>query len=235
VPLASPLPGTNRLVSTLPRADRQRLLEGCETVELAFAEKLSEPPGRLRHVYFPTASFISLIAPLDKHASLEVGLIGDEGMLGASLALGVDFSPLRSIVQGAGPSLRMSAAAFQRELKRSPALDRIVRRYLSVVLAQLAQAAACTRFHVLEERLARWLLMTQDRAHADEFRITHEFMSGMLGVRRVGVTEAATALQERGLIRYHRGDITVLDRARLEQASCTCYAADTAAYLRLMA
>lgn len=224
----------NRLLTRLPRKDRQRFLAGCEPVYLDFAQILAEPGERIRHVYFPTESFISLVTAIDGCSSLEVGLVGDEGMLGISLVLGMDVSPLHALVQGEGPALRMAAAAFQRALDQSPALQRGLKRYLYVQMRQLAQTAACTRFHVLEARLARWLLMTQDRAHADEFHVTHQFLAYMLGVRRVGVTKAAMSLQFQDLIRYHRGNITILDRGRLEVASCGCYAADKAAYARWM-
>ena len=228
------VPPVNRLLQALPSSDLRRVLADCETVEVAFAEVLYTAGERLSHVYFPISSFISLIMPIDDASSLEVGLVGNEGMFGIPLALGVDVSPVRAVVQGAGSALRMSAASFCYELGRSPALQREIDRYVFVHVSQLAQTAGCTRFHVVEARLARWLLMTQDRAHANTFHVTQEFLAFMLGVRRVGVTKAASALQDRKLIRYSRGDITVLDRRGLKAASCGCYKADRASYDRTL-
>lgn len=227
-------PAFNRLLNALPERERRSVLDGCESVELAFADVLYAPEMPFTHAYFPTASFISLIMPVDAMSSLEVGLVGDEGMFGIFLALGVDASPMRAVVQGAGTALRMEAAVFVRELARNDALHRAVDRYIAFQLGQLAQTAACTRFHVVEARLARWLLMTQDRAHANTFHVTQEFLALMLGVRRVGVTKAASSLQRAGLIRYSRGDMTVLERRGLKAASCGCYKADRDSYKRIL-
>ena len=234
VPPTPPASLVNRLLDALPRNDLRRMLAGCESVSLAFGDALYTPGERLGHVYFPTGGIISLVMPVDDSASLEVGLVGNEGMFGIPLVLRVNVSPVRAVVQGSGSALRMDAAQFGRELGRSPALRREMNRYVFVHLSHLAQTAACTRFHVVEARLARWLLMTQDRAHADTFHITQEFLSFMLGVRRVGVTKAASSLQERSLIHYSRGDITILDRLGLKAASCGCYKADRESYDRIL-
>jgi CRP-like cAMP-binding protein len=218
----------NQLITRLPAPDRQRLMAVCEPVQLLLSQVLCERGEPTRHVWLPTTAFITLLAQVDGHPSLEVGMVGREGLLGAHLALGVDTVPLRALVQGAGAAWSVPASAFQRELGRSQALRGLLDRYLFVRLAQMATAAACLRFHLIGPRLARWLLMSQDRAHADTFHVTHEFLSGMLGVRRVGVTTAAGELQRLGLIHYHRGELRVLDRCGLERAACTCYAADRA-------
>ena len=224
----------NRLLEALPKGDLLQMLGGCETVELAFGAVLYTPMEHLSHVYFPVSSFISLSMQVDGCASLEVGLVGDEGMLGIPLVLDVDRSPVRAVVIGPGTALRMDGALFRRELVLSRALRSEIDRYVFVHLSQLAQATACMRFHVVEARLARWLLMTQDRAHAYTFHVTQELLAVLLGVRRVGVTKAASALQRRNLIHYKRGDITVLDRRGLKAASCGCYKADSESYDRIL-
>jgi CRP-like cAMP-binding protein len=224
----------NHLIERLPRAERTRLLALCEPVELVLAEVMFEPGQVTRHVWFPIDGFVSLITLIDGSPGLEVGMVGREGMLGAHLALGVTTAPLRALVQGPGKAWRIGAVAFRAELARSKPLQRGLNRYLYVLMAQLAAATACLRFHQIGPRLARWLLMSQDRAHADHFHVTHEFLAYMLGVRRVGVTAAASALQRGGLIEYRRGELKVLDRTGLEAAACGCYAADRLSYAALL-
>jgi CRP-like cAMP-binding protein len=225
----------NRLLASLPVEDRQRLIGVNSPVQLDFEATLHEAGQPITDVYFPIDGFISLITPADGRAQLEVGLVGIEGMLGVSLILGVNTSPLRALVQGAGTAWRVEAAHFQSELERSPALRPLLNRYLYVLLTQLTQSAICTRFHLVEARLARWLLMTRDRAGSSHFHITHEFLAYMLGVRRVGVTGAASALQRRKIISYTRGNITILNGRALKSAACKCYAADLKTYARVMA
>jgi CRP-like cAMP-binding protein len=220
----------NRLLAALPCKDREQLLANCEQVELFFAEVLYRSGEVIPHIYFPIGSFITLVAPIDDGANLEVGLVGNEGMLGITTMLGVEVAPFQALVQGAGLALRITVPSFLHELKQSPALQRILNRYLYVSMSQIAQRAACTRFHLVEARLARWLLMTQDRAHSDHFYITHIFLAYMLGVRRVGITKAANSLLKKNLISYQRGAITILDRVGLEAASCGCYQADKETY-----
>jgi CRP-like cAMP-binding protein len=234
VPTAEHVAAENRLLAALPRKDRHRLLSGCEQVELVLGDILCEPGETIHHVYFPTDSFISLVTPTDGHSSLEVALVGSEGMCGIPLMLGVDVSPLHAVVQGSGPAWRIDAKRFRSELKHSVALRQYLNRYIYVLISQLAQTAACTRFHVVEERLARWLLMTRDRAHSEEFHITHELLAQVLGVRRVGVTKAAGALQKKKLISYSRGDVKIRDIGGLDAASCMCYRHDKETYNHIL-
>jgi CRP-like cAMP-binding protein len=185
-------------------------------------------------VYFPTQGFISLIALVKGSPGVEVGMVGREGMLGVQLALGVATAPLHALVQGEGAALRMASRAFKAQLAASPALQSALNRYVYVLMAQLAESAACVRFHQIGPRLARWLLMSQDRSQVSSFHVTQEFLAYMLGVRRVGITEAAGAMQKSGLISYSRGKLTVENRKGLERAACGCYAADLKTYAQLL-
>jgi CRP-like cAMP-binding protein len=224
----------NHLIKLLPRSDRLQFISNCEEVQLVLADELCVPGEAMPYVYFPVDGFISLVATTDGSPSLEVGMVGREGMVGVNVALGVLTAPLRAVVQGPGSSWRISSKAFQKELATSQAFQRVLDRYVCVLMSNLTTSAACLRFHEIGPRLARWLLMSQDRAHSDSFRMTHEFLAYMLGVRRVGITAAAGVLQQKGLIEYTRGDLTVLDRAGLEAAACGCYAADRKGYSDLL-
>lgn len=213
----------NSLLAALPEEDYQRLLARMETVALTFGEILYQPREPIRHVYFPTDTLVSLLTQVEGHQALEVGLIGREGMLGIPLALGVSDSPVRAMVLGSGMALRMTSAHFCHELHRCELLKREVYRYTYELMVQMTQTAACNRFHRIEARLARWLLMTRDRVRSDRFHLTQDILGNMLGVRRVGITKAAGDLRLRKLIRYNRGEISILDGEGLEAAACQCY------------
>lgn len=192
-------------------------------MELVFGEVLYEAGARVTHAYFPITALISLLTVVDGRRTLEVGMVGKEGMAGLPLVLGVAHSTGGALVQGAGEALRMDARSFRIELSRSAALQKNVLRYTFDLIAQISQTAACNRFHAAEPRLARWLLMTRDRVGSDEFRLTHVLLAHMLGVRREGITEAASALRRRGIITYARGKIRIVDARALKAASCSCY------------
>jgi CRP-like cAMP-binding protein len=226
--------GINRLLARLPQRSQSRFLAGCEQMDLRFAAVLGVEGEPMQHVYFPIDSVISLVATLPDGARLEVGIIGNEGMLGAAIVLGVDVSPQYAVVQGSGSALRMSAAAFRRRCKQDMGLRELMNRYVHVLMEQLAQTAACARYHRVESRLARWLLMTRQRVGNDRFHLTHEFLAYMLGVRRAGVTHAARSLHAQGLIDYRRGAITVLDPSGLAKASCPCYVRGNVIYERTL-
>jgi CRP-like cAMP-binding protein len=227
-------PAVNRLLAMLTTKEYKRLLPKLKTVSLVLGEVLYEPGAVIKYVYFPNDSIISLISELSETLRLEVGMVGNEGMVGLAVFMGVTSSSNRALVQGAGTAMRMSSAAVRTEANRLGSLHHLLHRYSHSLLAQVSQSSACNRFHLVDARLARWLLMTNDRLAAKEFPLTQEFLSNMLGVRREGVSKAAGALQAGKLIRYSRGVITILNRRGLEAKSCECYAivkAETDAYL----
>lgn len=221
----SPRPIENRLLACLPREEYRRLLPRLEQVSLAFGEILYEPGETIEHVYFPELSLVSLLTLVDARLALEVGLVGGEGAVGVPVALGYSVSPVRALVQGAGLAMRMKSAHFLKELRQNTHFERAFLRYAHALMTQVAQTAACNRFHVVEARLARWLLMTRDRVRSNEIHLTQAFLSHMLGVRRVGVTKAAGRLQKRGLLECSRGYIRIVDPSGLEATACSCYLA----------
>ncbi len=225
----------NQLIARLPADDRLSLLAICEKVALVQQTVLAEEGEPVAHVYFPAQGFISLAASVQGSVGVEVGMIGAEGVLGAQVGLGTPTAQFQSRVQGPGTAWRVQADAFCIEMARSAPLRHLLNRYLHVVTVQLATSAACMHFHQIGPRLARWLLMCHDRARSDTFLITHESLAATLGVRRVGITTAASAFQRADLIRYHRGVLRVLDRKGLEEASCGCYAVNEKAYAQLLA
>jgi CRP-like cAMP-binding protein len=224
------IPARNRLLAGLPRKDLQRLLPHLQPVGLKLGEVLYEPGGRIRHCYFPAEGVVSLLTVLTPHKAAEVGIVGREGLVGMSAAVGINVSQFRAVVQGPGSALRVTAANLQREFAASGALHRGLFRFSHSLTGQIAQTAACNRFHKAEMRLARWLLATRDRLRSDNFRLTHQFLSLMIGVRRVGVTNAAGNLARRNLISYSRGNVRILNSRGLQAASCECYEAVRAMY-----
>lgn len=224
----------NRLLAKLPAAARVALLARGELVDLWPATILCEPGVLISHVFFPVDSYVALMAGTSGRAELEAGLVGNEGVLGVTVMLGVRHSPLQWLVQGAGRAWRVEAGQFLNEIAASPVLRRTLGCYLYVAFVQLIQTATCKHFHVVEARLARWLLMIHDRTHRKVFRCTHENLAYIMGVRRAGITRAASALQKRRLIHYYRGDLQIVDRRGLEAASCRCYATDNKTYASVM-
>ena len=219
----SPQSSGNRLLSSLPEEDQDHMQALCELVGVEVGEALFEPGQPIDFVYFPIDALISQLAVADGRMTLEVGAVGREGMIGASVALGHTLAQVRAVVQRSGQCLRMSAADFCNEFAHLESLQHLLHRYTNTLLAQAIQIAVCSRFHVLEARLARSLLITRDRLQSEKFHMTHEFLAHALGVRRVGVTKAASALQQQKLISYSRGNIEILDAAGLEAVSCRCY------------
>jgi CRP-like cAMP-binding protein len=213
----------NLLLAALPAKEYERLLAGFEQVKLTYGEVLYESGEQMRHVYFPSDCVVSFLTVVEGHRALEVGLVGREGMIGSRLALGLTTASVRALVQGTGTAVRIDSVCFLRALQRSPMLQRALLHFTDALMMQVTRTAACNRFHGVEARLARWLLMTRERLPSSEFYLTQEFLADMLGVRRAGVTTAACALQRKNLIRYRRGTITILDQRGLEASACSCY------------
>jgi CRP-like cAMP-binding protein len=235
-PMSTPNPPVpfNKLLHGLPVSEQRILVADTQSLHLEFAQILHEPAQRIRYVYFPLDSFISMVAAFDVDARVEVGIVGNEGMLGIDLVHDVQDAGLQAVVQGSGQALRMPAGVFEKHLARSPVLRRRMLRYAAVLMEQAARIAVCNGFHVTEQRLARWLLMSVDRSGNNSIRLTQRFLAYMLGVRRVSISTAAGTLQKKKVIEYKRGMITVLDRPALEGRACSCYGADLLSYSRLL-
>jgi CRP-like cAMP-binding protein len=216
-------PCSNRLLSALPRADRERFLPGLERVEFALGDVLYEASGRLEYAYFPVGAVVSMLHTMEDGATAEAGRCGNDGVIGVSLFLGGDTTPDRAVVQIAGGAMRIRARALQAEFARGGALQQLLLRYTQSLLTQIAQTAVCNRLHPVEKRLCRLLLLSHDCVPSDELFMTQEIIASILGGRRESVTVAAAHLQDAGLIRYSRGHIQVLDRVGLERAACECY------------
>lgn len=215
---------SNKLLAALPPKEYERLLPKLNQIPLTYAEDIYEPGRAIRSIYFPLSGIVSLLAAVEKNATLEVGIVGAEGMVGLPVFLGVETSSSQAIVQGAGFAMKMKATDLMIACRKGGALPRLLQRYAHSLLTQVSQSAVCYRFHLIEARLARWLLMMGDRMESDDFRLTQDFLSNILGVRREAVNRAALALQQKQLINYRRGVITIVDRAGLEAAACECYA-----------
>jgi CRP-like cAMP-binding protein len=213
----------NRLLAALPNTEYVRLFSKLEQIALVYGEIIYERGEIIRHVYFPNSGIISLLASVENSASLEVGIVGKEGIVGLPVFLGVKTSNNHAVVQGAGVAMRMKAADFLIECRNDGGLPRLLRRFTHSLLAQVSQSAACYCFHLVEARLARWLLMTSDRMETGDFPVTQEFLSNMLGVRREAVNKSAVMLQQQQLINYSRGNVSIINQVGLEKASCKCY------------
>jgi CRP-like cAMP-binding protein len=231
--LAKPPPPQNKILAALPGKEYARLLPRLTPVSLGLGETLYEADDSIRHVYFPNWGVVSLVTHMEEGTSVEVGLIGNEGMVGLSVAMGDDVSQNHAIVQIADGAMRMTTGALRAELKHGGKLQSLLLRYSLALLKQVSQTAACNRNHNMGERLARWLLLCQDKIGGNELRLTQEFLAQMLGTRRSRVSEAAIILQRTGLIRYSRGIITILDREGLEEFACECYKVVKAEFDRL--
>ncbi len=227
-------PRQNHLLAALPEDDYVSLLPELELIPIALGDVLYEPGMEMRYVYFPISSIVSLLYVMEDGASAEIAVVGDEGIVGVSLFMGGESTPSRAVVQSAGHAFRLSGQRLKQEFFRAGAMQRLLLRYTQALLTQMAQTAVCNRHHSLDQQLCRWLLMSLDRVRSNELTMTQELIANMLGVRREGVTEAAGKLQKAGLIRYHRGRITVLDRVGLEARACECYGVVKKEFERLL-
>src|SRR5438445_6524475 len=216
-------PYQNHLLNALPTSDYERLASHLELIPMRLGEVLYEPGVQLRHVYFPTTSIVSLLYVMENGASAEIAIVGNEGILGISLFMGGETTPSRAVVQSAGHGFRLKAQLLKNEFGRFGPMLHLLLRYTQALITQMAQTAVCNRHHSVDQQLCRWLLLSIDRLPSPQVAMTQELIANMLGVRREGVTEAAGKLQKSGVISYHRGHITVLDRPRLEKMSCECY------------
>ncbi len=216
-------PVSNRILAALSVRAYQNMLPKMERIALIFAENIYQPGDIIHHIYFPESGIVSLLSAVERHSALEVGIVGSEGMVGLPVFLGVKTSNTLALVQGAGFAFKISTEDFLDECDRGSELPHLLQRFTHSLMTQISQSAACNRFHQTESRLARWLLMTHDRMHQDEFQITQEFLSNMLGVRREAVNKSATNFQQQQLISYSRGNMTILNRDGLEQIACSCY------------
>jgi CRP-like cAMP-binding protein len=226
-------PPDNLLLAALPRAEFDRLSDLLEVVSLDLGEILYNPEESMDYVYFPTEGIVSLLAVLEDGETVETGVVGREGMVGFPVMFGTYKTTNQALVQGSGSALRMRATSLHALVKNGGPLHDLILRYVYTIFAQISQTAACNRIHTLNERLARWLLLTHDRINRKEFSLTHEFLARMLGTRRAGVSVAASALRDAGLIDYSRGQVEVLDRKGLEEVSCECYAVVRAEFDRM--
>lgn len=229
-----PTTHANRILKALPPEEYERLNADLEPVTMPLGEILCHPDEPIRHVYFPNHGTVSLVSNFEDGTSVEVGMVGNEGMFGVSVFLGSISTPLLAQVQLPGDGFRMRADVLRREFTKSGQLQDLLLRYTQAFITQIAQTAACNRAHPIEGRLSKWLLMCADRANSKDLALTHEFIAMMLGARRAGVTEAAGALRARGLIDYKRGQVMILDRQGLESASCECYPMVKREFARLM-
>jgi CRP-like cAMP-binding protein len=216
-------PVENRLLAALPRVEYERLLPNLQQVSFSLGEVVYEFAGRLDYVFFPTTSIISLLYTMENGASAEMGLTGNDGVVGIALFMGGGTMPNRAVVQSAGAALRMKAKVLQDEFALGGKFQHLLLRYTQALITQISQTAVCNRLHSVEEQLCRWLLLSHDRVKSDELIMTQELIADMLGVRREGVTVAAGHLQDIGAISYVRGHIQILDRQRLEETVCECY------------